>query len=989
MKYSHPWILVASGFGLAALVLVLLGAFSQPANAAGWDATSMSVALDGSYYSSGDTMTITVQGVDFDGNESNNLQTFDLRITTYAGTVITAWNGQAIGTLSEANIHYLIPQSVASGTYYARVYRPGDQSYIDSSSFYLTRVASVQLNLDDYSYFQGDRMMIVVTIANDSVAQLSLVINSSTGAKTTITGAFAVVMGENFHNWTVPRSLKAGTYHVEAYLPGGTAPEASEQTSIRRPYTYHTATLSPGKYSYSLYAPGETVTIRLVGEDLANYTVNVSKGTTLMKSWTMVQLDAGGQANLSLLIPATAGDGTYNVTMIAEDGTEFVVEYLTVQMYLIDLYPERAAFLSGETFNVYYTVRNLMDGALAAPASGAWQLYEGSRNVRDSGTFATPSGSFEVHLPAAANYPDYVLRVWYNDTTASRSTVASADISTGPLGFSLDVDESLYRPGSVAVFSLQTTVGSSYYDTPAPGVPITMFKVFSKKSGGEWAQNTAYSASPGSTDAMGRGRVVLIIQQSTEDMTEFRVDATAAKGSESRNESVYFTVRKSSDISATIRLDRTAYTAGQLMRINVATYAPNVTGALTYTYRIMSGSYYSASGRVFLVKTSPNAFLDWTIPGDLESTVYISVTISGPNGASGATSTDVEVFFGSMTVNASPGTYRANITVRITYSYTSGDPETPQLFCQITDADGNLVKEMQLTGGRSGGFNFKVPAAASGHYDVKVFAYRSGKIMASQTFTIDHEPFYTLTLSVDRDTVAPGEKVKLTYKVVRHGNAPAVGEPATIKYGNLDFQNEFQTTKMEGSFEYKVPDGATEGPLTIYVSWVPEGSGAGAYSTATILATKAPGGFATSRSDALFGTVAVISLVVALIAVMMARRLARAMKAQGAMTQAPPAQPPQQPYYPPQPATQPAYQPPPQPASQPAYQPPPQPAPQPAYQPPPQPAPQPVYQPAPQPGQQPVYQPPPEPAPVQPSQPPASPAPVIQPQQNPSDRFIP
>jgi len=1000
MKSPQLWYLVAAGFGLAALVMVLLGAFSQPARAAGWDATSMSVGLDTSYYSSGDTMTITVSGSDYDSNESNNLQTFDARVTTYSGTVITAWNGQAIGTLSEVVIHYTIPHNVASGTYYVRVYRPGDQSYIDSSTFYLTRVASVSLELDDYSYYQGDMMRINVHIANDSITQLSLAINSSTGSKTTITGALSVSMGDNYHNWTVPRSLKAGTYEVEAYLPGGTEPEASVTAYIQRPYTYHTAYISPGKYSSSYYAPGETVNIRLVGDELANYTVNVSMGTTVMKSWTKVQLDAGGQANLSLPIPLTAGDGTYNLTMIAEDGTEFVVDTLTVKMYLIDLYPERAGFLPGETLNVYYTVRNLMDGALAAPASGSWQLYEGNRNVRDSGTFATPSGSFQVHLPAATNYPDYVLRVWYNDTAASRSTSASADIPTGPLQFSLDVEESYYHPGSVAVFSMETTVGAGNYDPPAPGVPITMFKVFTRRSGGEWAQNSAYAANPGSTDAMGRAQVVLVIQPTTEDMTEFRVDATAAKGSESRNDSAYFTVRKSSDISATIRLDRTAYTAGQTMHINVATYTTNVTGQLTFTYRIMSGSYYSASGRVFLVKTSPNAYLDWTTPDDLESTVYISVMISGPNGASGATSTEVGVFFGTITVNASPATFRANTTVRITYSYSSGDPETPQLFCQITDADGNLVKEMQLSGGRSGGFNFKVPAAASGEYDVKVFAYRNGKILASQTFTINHEPLYTLTLSVDRDTVAPGEKVRITYKVVRHANAPAIGEPATIKYGDLAFQNEFQTSKMEGSFEYKVPDGATEGPLIIYVTWSPEGSSTGAYSSATVLATKAPGGLAMGRTDTLLLVLAIFSLVVAILAVLMARGLSKRLRAQGLPLQqqyaAPAASPapaqqdfalPQtpaiqqhapQPYYPAQQAPPQSYSPPPQPV----YQPPPQPAPvqsDPQPVPPVQTAPGPFPQPQPQPMPQPMPQPQPQPH----VQPPAQPQPVPQPQPQP------
>jgi hypothetical protein len=313
-----------------------------------------------------------------------------------------------------------------------------------------------------------------------------------------------------------------------------------------------------------------------------------------------------------------------------------------------------------------------------------------------------------------------------------------------------------------------------------------------------------------------------------------------------------------------------------------------------------------------------------------------------------------------MTVNASPGTYRANATVRITYAFSGGGSEAPQLFAKITDSDGNLVLEKQLPGGKSGGFDFKVPAAASDEYDVEVFAYRSGRVLASGTLTLTREMYYTLELSVDKDTVAPGEKVRITYKVVRHGQAPAVGEPATIKYGDFTFQNQFQTTRMEGSFEYTVPAGAAEGPLTIYVTWTPMSSETGAVSSVTVTATRAAGGFAMSRSDALLAGLTVISLVVAVIAVLMARKLGKALKAQGAPSQAPmpPAPPVQQYYAPPQPAYQPPPAPP-VPPQQPAYQPPPQPQ-NPSQQAPPPPA----------------YQPPsPQPQPIQPVQPQAPPPP--------------
>ena len=971
MNDRYALALAGTLIGIAALALFVLALGSPAAGAAGWDAASVSVSLDSTYLDSGELLTIRVSGSDTDMNETNNLAEFDLRLVTSGGTAVASWTDQVIGAQDEVVIEFRIPQSLRSGSYYVRAFRPGETQPLDSAYLYITQLASIDLQLYDSTLYQGDIMMVIVRVANASVTQASLFMNASDGRMTAMGGPMAVSLGDNYLNWTVPRSLKTGSYYLEAYVPGEPERVAYERVSIYRPYVYHSADLSPGKYSYSMYAPGETVTIRLRGAELANYTVNVSRDTYVMKSWPMVQLDARGQTNLTLIIPANAGDGVYNVTMIAEDGTEFVVDYMTVQMYLIDLYPERSEFLEGETFTVFYTVRNLMDGALAAPASGTWQLYEGSRNLRDSGTFNAPSGSFSVRLPVTGSYPDYTLRVWYNDTAASRSTYASEGISTGPLSFSIDSDENTYQPGGVVVLSLRTTVGSGY-NAPAPGVPVTMVKVFTRASGGQWAPDGAYSIQPAATDAMGRSQLVMIILSSTADLTEFRVDATAAKGTESRNDSAYFNVRRSSDISATIRLDRTAYTAGQVMRISVATYAPNVTGQLTFTYRIVAGSPYSYSSRVLLVRTSPSSSLDWTLPGDLEGSVYIYVSISGPNGASGGTSASAPVAFGSMTVNASPGTYRANATVRITYAFSGGGTETPQLFAKITDSDGNLVLERQLAGGRSGGFDFKVPAAASDEYEVEVFAYQNGRVLASGTLSLSREMYYTLELSVDRDTVAPGEKVRISYKVVRHGQAPAIGEPATIKYGDFTFQNQVQTTKMEGSFEYKVPSGATEGPLTIYVTWTPMSSETGAVSSVTVTATRAAGGFAMSRSDALLGGLAVISLVVAVIAVLMARRLSKALKAQGAPPQAPmPPAPPVQPYYPPpQPAPQPAYQPPPAPPvppQQPAYQPPPQPQ-NPSQQAPPQPA----------------YQPPsPQPQPIHPVQPQAPPPPPPQPPFNP------
>ncbi|MBM4249989.1 MAG: hypothetical protein FJ149_11300 [Euryarchaeota archaeon] len=810
--------------GLAALALMALVLAAPDARCEGWDASTVSVSVDDTYVYSGDLLTIRVSGRDLDQNESNNLAEFDLRLETSSGTVVATWTDQVIGLQDEVVIEFPVPQGLRSGSYRARVYPPGGTSALDSANLFISQLPSVSMEVFDTSLYQGDTLNALITIANETVDHISLFMNDSDGTRTTVTGSLPVSLGENHFNWSVPRSLRAGSYYLEAYISGEEARAAYVRLNIYRPYAYHDADLSPGKYSSSLYAPGEVVTVHLWGEALANYTVNVSRETYIMKSWTMVRLDAGGQTNLTLSIPLSAGDGMYNMTMIAEDGTSFTVEYMTVQMYLIALYPERQEFLEGETFTVFYTVRNLMDGSLASAASGTWQLYEGSRSVRDSGTFSTASGSLRVRLPATGSYPDYTLRVWYNDTAASRSTYSSTGISTGPLAFSIDADRSTYQPGGVVVLSLRTSVGSSYYSSPAPGVPVTMLRVSTRMSGGQWAQSAAYNLQPAPTDGMGRSQIVMIILPSTEDLTGFRVEATAACGTESRNDSAYFDVRRSSDISATIRLDRTSYIAGETMRITVATHAPNVTGQLTYTYHIIAGSIHSHSNRVLLVKTSPSSSMDWTIPADLEGSLYISVSISGPNGASGGASTEVQVHFGSLAVNANPQTFRANATVRISCTFSDAGTETPQLFCRITDNDGNLVLERQLSGGRTGAFDFKVPAADSDEYDIRVFAYHNGRILATGSLTIEREQYYALEISVDKDTVAPGERVRISYKVVRHGNAPVVGEPATIRYGSLGTQYEYQSASMEGSFEYRVPDGATEGPFMIIVTWSPAGS---------------------------------------------------------------------------------------------------------------------------------------------------------------------
>jgi hypothetical protein len=1007
MRVRTLWMSAFAITCIAALALIMLALASRPAEGAGWDASTISVGTDSSYVYSGDTLVMTASGYDYDGNDSNNLQMFDLKVTTYAGSVIRSWPNQAIGTLQEVAVEWTIPNSVASGSYYVRVTRPGETATLDSTTFYLTRRQSVSLELYDSYLTQGETMRIYIQIANDSVTSLSLVLNDTNGVKTPIVNSLGVTMGDNTYNWTVPRTVKPGNYRVEAFVPGGEDTEDYTSVYIMKRYVYISVTLSEGKYSDYCYAPGETVTIRLYADVLANYTVNITKETYIMKSWPRVQTDAGGQTNLSLAIPAAAGDGTYNITVRSEDGEEDVVETMTVQMYLINLYPERDAFLDGEAFTVFYTVRNLMDGALASPASGSWSLVESSVRVRESGTFGTSSGSFQVHLPAAdTSHNGYYVRVWYNDTAASRSSSNSVFIDTGPLSFTFDVAEDSYMPGSVVIFTLETTVGAySYYEPPAPDVPITKFTVSTRRAGSDWAVSTAYSVPQITTDAMGRAEVVIVIRPTTEDMTEFKVDATAAKGMDIRNESVQFTVRKSSDISAVINLDRTAYTAGQLMRVNVATYAPNVTGQLTYTYQIVGGSTYSSSSRVFLVKSTIYPYIDWTVPDNLEGTVSISVQISGPNGAMGAAYTDVEVYRGAIVTSASPSMFKANTTVRISYTYSSQGPDTPQMFYQIMDADDNTIREAQLPDARSGSFDFKVPPAASEYYIIRVLAYKNGKLLAQQVLQIGREPGYTLSLTVDRDVAAPGETVRISYKLTRHGGAPAIGSPCEIKYGGLTLEREFQTNKMEGTFDYKIPEGAPEGPYTIYVTWSPADSGTGAYSTVTVTATRAPGGLAMGRTDTLLMALTLLSLVVAIVAVLMARKLSKRLKAlnpppsppQPAQPQPlPPVQPQPQVAQPPAeyalPATAPAqqyyqqpqqYSPPPQqyqappqpyqqPPAQPAYQPAPeqganQPAPyQQAYQ---QPTAQPAYQPPPQPQPQPVVPQPVQPQPQEPFKP--------------------
>jgi len=916
MRTAH--IMAILGLAAAGLALTVLFCLACPAaRAESWDPSTITVDVDDYYLETGNYVNITVSGEN-DTTPANNIENFDMRMSTYSGTVTYAtWESVPIDDPSEKVVSYKIPGSIPSGTYYLRVFEPGKNVSLDYVSLHITKMPMVSISIMDSYVYIGDVATINLVVRDQYVTQVNLLLNDSVGGLTRVVSGLAVFAGSNYFNWTVPPTVKPGYYDMEVWLTGGDSPEDTDSMMIQKHYVYITASVNPGKYGYGYYVPGETITVRVRGGALANYTVNITNSKAVAASWPRVQMDSSGSKNLTATLRSDLPDGEYNLTVVEEDGTEHLCDIISVQMYMIDIYPEREAFLKGETFTAYYAVRSVKDGSLARPASGTWILlsYVGKELSRD--TFTQPSGSFQVQLPSSSTYSSFSLEVWFNDTSSGRTSYESIDIETGDMSFSLYVDSWDHHPGGIVVVSFTTEIDAGYYyGSPLPGVTISNIKVSTRKTG-DWTVDPSYNLAGMRTDAQGKASLVLMIGTSVEDQTEFKIEAQATKAGASENASDSFTVRKAAGISAAVRTDRLCYGSGQMMHISVATYAPTVTGAMTYLYMIVPDSYDST--QAYLVQASASPTLDWTIPSDVQGTIKVTVSISSTDGASGIGSVSVPVYYGLLTINPDPPTYRPNSTVKVHYSYSSEGLDNPDLFYRVTDNDDNLLSEGKLPAGKTGTYNFRVPAAASETYYIMIYAIQDGRMAAYDSVMLEREPYYSLSVTLDKDVASPGETIKISYKLVRHSGAPAAGEPGSIEVGTLWAMKSYSISKPEGTIDYKLPAETTEGPVTIYVSW--DGiDGSSAATSATVTATKAPAGIVMSRSDILLLLIAVVSLIAAIAGILRIRSLSRRLKR---MEQPGPPQPafPAPQYQAAPPA---GYSQPPQPPSQ-AYAPPPQP----------------------------------------------------------------
>lgn len=888
------------GLGTIALLMVL-----APASVGtGWDPASVTVSVPSYSYNSGQYVNFTVTGRDYGG--AGNIQSVDVAVTDGYGLRYQRWDGVPIGTDTGKNFTWRIPYDLPTGSYYARAYSPGGNLSLDYDSFYVYHTSPVSISTNDYSYDQGETMRVSISSTDPQITSVALALNDSKGKKYPVGNGITVTTGRTtVFNWTVPRSVPAGSYRIEVYGEGDMALLDSDSIYIYKLSVYLSADTEPGKYSSTFYVPGETLqiviraTVNYYGQPDANdnLTVTLTSKGAVVQNWSRLRTDSGGYINVSWTIPSTATDGIYNITITEDDGTVRVPDTVRIQMYMILLTPERGSFVHGESATVFYTVKSVRDGTLAPPAQGYWRLADSTGATRDSGSFTNPSGALTGRLPASTGGGTayYYLSVWYNDTAAQRSTFEDTSIRAGALRLSIGTDSTVYQPGGLVIVTFSTYAGSG--TGFIPGADLQNIRVSSKRPGADWSPRSEYGFSGISTGATGTAQVVMGLSTALDDLTDFRVEATAAKAGNSDTSSASFTVRKSSAISVVLSTDRSAYVSGETVHITVATYAPNTTGELTYIFTVAGGGYYSPLVLRMESTTSPS--LDYSIPKDYQGDLTLTVSVYGPNGGVGQAYLRVPVSYGSIVVNADSRTYGANQTVKFAYSYRSVQYADAALYFRIKDSGGSIVSEGALPAGGSGRFSFRVPPAASSRYDVSVFASKDGRLVTGETLTLNRMESYTVTISMDKDTYAPGDGVRIHYKVTRSPGAPALVGPIEVAYGVAD-SNRFgrmMTNRLEGDLTYTLPRNLPEGTALIQVT-VQDITGNTGQGTAygSVLVTRAPLGLKFTTTDWLILMVAVVAVAVGVIGIAAARRASRGRQspqrtepAQPMVYQAPPA----------------------------------------------------------------------------------------------------
>ncbi len=581
-------------------------------------------------------------------------------------------------------------------------------------------------------------------------------------------------------NYSISGSNHLGVGTHEIQLESGGHTLARKQVEVREGLT-----LWVSEYTHStVYLGGETMWVRLYGENNKTYFLNVTNMTghiSYPHSGGHFSVTTNNTGVAVFNITLNIGDDDYDLNLY--NGSTFIQHrYFEVRSVSVAASLDKGnygVYLMSEHLHAYVSIFWMKSHTLLNNANYKWWIVDAANSSMSFGPYASNKPEFDTQpltFYTMGNNPnihmmpnrEYVLKVEYDNTnsTGKHYDVAYVHFYTGTLSASISMsamDGSL-SPGKRALISLYTFAryGTTATTSALGNVKVDYINItITKHWQTLWSQNyTNY----GYTDTSGKSVMIWNIPN-VETGSEINIKAGVTINNEhytvSDVEWIY------SEVKLSISTDRDFYLAGETMNINMRAYSPTSVSLLGYDVWIYN------SDRLFYYATTTSDNLQYQVPTNYSGNLDVQVVAYFSNGETRQASENVMVYYGYIYLSASQDYYfKAGDNIIIYSEFRSQVMHPSTLLYKVMDDSGNIVMEMNASLTR---FTFTVPNDQSEQYTIMVEAI-DGNYYASNTLVIQKFEGYFLSTNIltkskyQSMVYEPGQTIKISYNITKYGN---------------------------------------------------------------------------------------------------------------------------------------------------------------------------------------------------------------------------
>jgi hypothetical protein len=279
-------------------------------------------------------------------------------------------------------------------------------------------------------------------------------------------------------------------------------------------------------------------------------------------------------------------------------------------------------------------------------------------------------------------------------------------------------------------------------------------------------------------------------------------------------------VRDAAALTLELQFDRNEYQAGDVVTVT-ALPAGQGTATLTYIFQVRDTTSDFCTpafpdGPLLGTSTQASATFTYTIGQNFNGNICFRVTVDDGQGNQVTSAREFNVVFGWLLVNADRREYSAGDAITVTWELVSNRIDRAQAtyFYEVRDSNFNLV----TSGTAVSNFRFDVPAAPSSWYTFTVTATEAGRSV-SGSLTLNELSGFFLTITFDRSSYAPGDTMRVHYRISSRSTASILPNTFYLTYGLLNGPSRTTATgNEEGDLSYVVPQGIDEGDELFAIS---------------------------------------------------------------------------------------------------------------------------------------------------------------------------